>query len=1006
MRLSSAVTLGLFTLVGTSAAWAFAPPAGMESHRLEVAAGADAREHPEVTWKVPTEATAAWSRFVRKNGDKWRAQWDADTKVPARIYGAGRTFADSSQKPAIAADAARTAIAQHLDLLAPGSNIDDFELVSNHFDAQTNLRTVGFIQRHRGFEVRGGNVNVRIKNDRMFVFGSAALPNVGVELPTKRKTVKAIDAAALAHVDATYDRVSVRESAGELFILPIIRTSGAVTYHLVREVVVDVKSPFSRWSVYVDVGSGDVVAREQTLMFAAGTLKLNTPERRPGDTRPDYLAPYLRVTSGGQQVETDAMGQFNWNGTDDLSGTMTPIGSEVRVDNGAGARATFDFTIADGGEVVWDARDEEFIDAQLTTFIHGGIAKEYTKIVAPNLGWLQNEALQATVNLDNTCNAFSDGTTINFFRASRQCDNTGRLADVVHHEFGHSFHAHVVIRGVGAFDGALSEGASDYLAATITNDPGMGRGFFYSNQPLRHIDPPNQEAVWPEDIGEVHTTGLIFAGALWDLRKQLVIDFGDEAQAISHTDQLWHSALQRSRDIPTSYVEVLAADDDDGDLSNGTPNRCTIDAAFALHGLADTELVGPPIGKPQIDTMLRVYLPVGEVQNACPGASIQSVELDWRVRGGNDAGVLPMVENQMGYAEQIPSQPAGTVVQYQVEVTLDSGDKVVLPDNPADPYYEYFIGEAEEIYCTSYEGDPDAEGWTHELLAGEQREGADDWTFAPPASPQGSGDPTEAFSGAIVAGNDLGGGNYNGQYQPNKQNILRAPTLPTRDFDVVRLQYYRWLTVEDADFDQAEILANGEVVWANYATGNQGSTHHVDKEWRFHDVDVTDYVRNGAVDIAFRLTTDGGLQMGGWTIDDFCFVGYNTSPEAICGNGVVEDGESCDDGNAIAGDGCEADCSITVITPACGDGNLDPGEVCDDGNQIAGDGCELNCTETVTTMPQCPGDPSCPSLDPNPNDGLTTVDDTGCGCTATEERSSAAWAFVLLGALLFVRRRR
>jgi cysteine-rich repeat protein len=32
---------------------------------------------------------------------------------------------------------------------------------------------------------------------------------------------------------------------------------------------------------------------------------------------------------------------------------------------------------------------------------------------------------------------------------------------------------------------------------------------------------------------------------------------------------------------------------------------------------------------------------------------------------------------------------------------------------------------------------------------------------------------------------------------------------------------------------------------------------------------------------------------------------------------------------------CRADCTI----PRCGDGLLDPGEVCDDGNDQAGDGC-------------------------------------------------------------------
>jgi len=34
----------------------------------------------------------------------------------------------------------------------------------------------------------------------------------------------------------------------------------------------------------------------------------------------------------------------------------------------------------------------------------------------------------------------------------------------------------------------------------------------------------------------------------------------------------------------------------------------------------------------------------------------------------------------------------------------------------------------------------------------------------------------------------------------------------------------------------------------------------------------------------------------------------------MCGNGVIDPGEQCDDGNAINGDACEADCTL----PGCG----------------------------------------------------------------------------------------
>jgi cysteine-rich repeat protein len=53
-------------------------------------------------------------------------------------------------------------------------------------------------------------------------------------------------------------------------------------------------------------------------------------------------------------------------------------------------------------------------------------------------------------------------------------------------------------------------------------------------------------------------------------------------------------------------------------------------------------------------------------------------------------------------------------------------------------------------------------------------------------------------------------------------------------------------------------------------------------------------------------------------------LGCPVPPPAACGDGVLNAGESCDDGNNLDADGCEADCSL----PACQNGISDPGEVC------------------------------------------------------------------------------
>lgn len=73
-----------------------------------------------------------------------------------------------------------------------------------------------------------------------------------------------------------------------------------------------------------------------------------------------------------------------------------------------------------------------------------------------------------------------------------------------------------------------------------------------------------------------------------------------------------------------------------------------------------------------------------------------------------------------------------------------------------------------------------------------------------------------------------------------------------------------------------------------------------------------------------------------------------------CGDGVVDTGEGCDDGNGNDGDGCTAECTIepgfqctginSVCTPICGDGQRLGTEACDDGNNTNGDGCAADCT--------------------------------------------------------------
>ncbi|MCA9529032.1 MAG: DUF4215 domain-containing protein [Myxococcales bacterium] len=86
----------------------------------------------------------------------------------------------------------------------------------------------------------------------------------------------------------------------------------------------------------------------------------------------------------------------------------------------------------------------------------------------------------------------------------------------------------------------------------------------------------------------------------------------------------------------------------------------------------------------------------------------------------------------------------------------------------------------------------------------------------------------------------------------------------------------------------------------------------------------------------------------------------------VCGDGVHDTGEQCDDGNTTSGDGCSGTCQVepgyecsgepSVCGPRCGDGLVLSPETCDDFNTVAGDGCSSTCQ--VEPGYECSGAPS------------------------------------------------
>jgi MYXO-CTERM domain-containing protein len=196
------------------------------------------------------------------------------------------------------------------------------------------------------------------------------------------------------------------------------------------------------------------------------------------------------------------------------------------------------------------------------------------------------------------------------------------------------------------------------------------------------------------------------------------------------------------------------------------------------------------------------------------------------------------------------------------------------------------------------------------------------------------GDPKTAFDGSNVFGIDLGADD--GLYTPRATMSATSPEIDLQGNTNVRLQYYRWLNVEDGVYDQATIYANDTAVWTNFASQGMPTSdeiNHTDKEWRFQDVDLSAQAASGKITLKYELKSDPGLELGGWTMDDVCIVAVGKTGSGLCGNGTVDTGETCDDGNTTDGDGCSSTCQDETTNPG---GGKDGGGCCSVGSSPTG----------------------------------------------------------------------
>lgn len=136
---------------------------------------------------------------------------------------------------------------------------------------------------------------------------------------------------------------------------------------------------------------------------------------------------------------------------------------------------------------------------------------------------------------------------------------------------------------------------------------------------------------------------------------------------------------------------------------------------------------------------------------------------------------------------------------------------------------------------------------------------------------------------------------------------------------------------------------------------------------------------------------DDGNQADGDGCSSICVVEF-------CGDGVVQAGlaEQCDDGQANsdgAPDACRTDCTLA----RCGDLVIDSGETCDDGNAVSGDGCSSLCQDEDAdgdgvrdAVDACPESVVTPTVVIDGCDSGTTNHVLANGCTISDEVAKCA----------------
>jgi hypothetical protein len=627
----------------------------------------------------------AWINF-QQHYPNWGARFNYYSKLPHRAFGEPIVFNGGGTNPI---EKAKAFIASEF----AGFNIPLQNLVVTRNNNDGKYINVDFKQQYQGLDILFSRVSVRFTQDlKIVMIGLDAHTQISENMPVNITAVEAMNFAAQQLVTPILEsKVSIDM---KIIALP---ENGKYNYKKVYEVNIktqDTEEMQGDYTCYVSAEDGKILYRFNKVKRISYDINASVHLTGP------YVAPILLPLRNLKVVDNATTFYTNANGTVVTSGatansTISLEGRWVKVvttQNGTTAATTNANISVANSTFTYPVTAPNATVAHFTCYYHVDVVHDFMKTKLPAAFTDMDNALLARVDrTDGNCNAFYNGTSINFYTASNGCNQFSLIGDVMYHEYGHGI-TNVFWQSQGQnFDnGAMGEGYSDAWAFSINDNPIIGLGYSSTNQNavIRRYDLAPK--VYPQDIqGEVHADGEIIAGAWWDTRLNM-----GSSSMMSTLFGLSHSGLANGPDGAEGQVyydiliDALQYDDTDANLNNGTPNFNAIVTAFAKHGiylLSNTELDHSEPGV--VNSAITVPIEV-EATVDFP-AFLGAIKMFYREKGTStlDSLVLNQVGSTNIYNANFPNTTAGKVYEYYFAAYDNLNTYSVI-----NPVFSKFVG--------------------------------------------------------------------------------------------------------------------------------------------------------------------------------------------------------------------------------------------------------------------------------------------------------------------------